>query len=987
MNNWLKVSTRRFGARVRRTALTLGSVALALLAVPVGSAAQQTGSLTGLVTDARTGQPLDAAQVFVVGTEIGSLSGGNGRYLILNVRAGTQQIRTILLGYQTVTQVVTVQVGQPTLADFALESRAIDLDEIIVTGTAGAARRREIGNSIASISAVDLEERVVVNMDDALSAANAGLDIHYSSGTPGDGAQIRIRGVNSISQGNEPLIYVDGVRIYNKTYMMSKSGPFAALTSMGSPSQTSSAINDIAPGDIERIEVIKGAAATTLYGTEGAGGVIQIFTKSGLGMRQDTTIWSLQITQGYAHHPTRWPGGDVEPSAAWFERFGPESEGMWVKQWTEPGYLQTYNLSATGKRSDVGYYVSGHWQRDKGTLPNLGSSEFAVRGNTSFTTSNLVVQFNNALTRRKVDWISGGSEAEGFLLQVIRGPNDYTNDQDERALEDDYDDFQTHWTSGLNVAYVPTTALEMQATVGFDLVDQDMTSVYPFGSWFVPTGERSNRRFQTETRTLDFRTTYRADIGGISTTTSVGFASFQNEIKEVHGLVTRFAGPHESTLTSGAVRNVVENRLRSVNAGFFVQEILGFADKFFLTAGLRVDGNSSFGEDFGLQTYPKVSGSYIISDEDWWPDFFDAMKLRAAYGQSGKAPGFFDASRVWSPVQAKEGAAGVTPGNLGNPELGPERSREIEAGVEASVMDGRLGLDFTYYDQRTLDALIPVQQDPSLGFAGSQLLNVGTLANWGTELSLNVQPVWTRNLQWDLGFTYSRNKSEVKDLGGAPPISLGSRGHLWMREGFPIGAWFGEKVTNPNEFADPVLAVDPDPLFGNKVFLGPSSPTTTWTIHTSLQIGDRLRISSRGAYMGGHRIFSRTAERNTQQHTWPPCFDAQEKVAAGDLSQVTAFDRFNCALRVRKGPVTGDASFFRLRDVTVSYEVPERWIPGVSSLTVTFGATNLFLITDYIGLDPEVYSVGGELRGGFSREEEYVVPPLQRFNLTLRTTF
>ena len=983
--SWSDAYRRIFPAQARRTLLTVCAAVLVLLVLPASSAAQGTGTLTGLVTHATTGRGLGAAQVFVVGTQIGSLARGDGRYLILNVPAGTHQVQVILVGYPTETQEVTVQAGQSAVADFALTPRAIDMDEIIVTGTAGAVGRREVGNSISAINAEDVRGRAIKTMDDVLAASATGLDILYTGGDAGSGATIRIRGVNSITQENEPLIYVDGIRVYSGHYIPPKSGPLPGLTTASTPGQRSSPLNDINPEDVARVEVIKGAAATTLYGTEAAGGVIQIFTKSGAGVQQGVTVWDAKITQGMSRLPSQW-GPNGRPSEAWFNAYGPESEGIFLDQWLDRGYFQEYSLSARGRREELTYFLSGRWLSDEGVLPSdQQSREWTVRANTSFApTPAITIGFNNHLSRRRVDWIANGGEAEGFMLNVLRGSRDYTEDQDELVLELDFDDYQTHWISGIHFGYQPTTALEMRAAVGFDYVEQEHIADTPFGSWFVPRGERGLAGFRTETKTIDFRTTYRADVAGVGTNTSVGFAVFDNLVRHTHGLATTFAGPQEPTLTSGAVRQVVENRLREVNAGFFVQEVLGFADKLYLTAGLRVDGNSAFGNDFGLQTYPKLSASYIISDEDFWPDALEVAKLRVAFGESGKAPGFFDAERVWAPIQTKEGQPGVSPRNLGNAALGPERTRELEAGFEMSAWDGRVGLDFSYYSQRTLDALVPATLDPSLGFQGSQLLNIGTIDNKGIEVALDTEPVRTRDLSWQLSLGLSTNKSEVVDLGGAAPIQIGGR--IWAREGYPLASYFDVQVTNPDEIAEPVYAMDPDPTFGRNVFIGPVFPELNWTISSALRIGDNLQISARGEFKGGQVMFSRTAEANTQRNTWPACYDIQQRMAAGDLSDVTALQRSRCKARPDRGTLTTRADFFRLRSLAVSYDLPESLVPAsLSSLAVHVAATNLFKITDYWGLDPETWNTAGEPQ--LTRNENYLLPPVQRFDFSLRMSF
>jgi TonB-dependent SusC/RagA subfamily outer membrane receptor len=274
-------------------ALTLSVVAV-LAALPgQGLQAQQTGSITGQITNANTGAPIPYAQLSLVGTQMGVLSQGNGRFLILNVPAGNYTVRCEIIGFATQEISVTVAGGDAATANFTLSPEAISLEEVVVTGTAGAARRREVGNSIASVDAARLGEiKPPVNVSDLLQGQVAGLQQFTTEGSPGAGTTIRIRGNNSITQGNTPLIYVDGVRLVQ-----------SLPTDEGSQ-QVTTALNLLNPDDIDRIEVIKGAAATTLYGTEANSGVIQIFTKRG---REGPAVWSFQATGGV----TRLTGNDL----------------------------------------------------------------------------------------------------------------------------------------------------------------------------------------------------------------------------------------------------------------------------------------------------------------------------------------------------------------------------------------------------------------------------------------------------------------------------------------------------------------------------------------------------------------------------------------------------------------------------------------------------------------------------------------------------
>ena len=264
----------------------------------------QAGRITGVVTDAQSGGPVGEVQVYVVGSTLGTLTRSNGRYLILNVPPGSYELRAERIGFQAVTQSIDVPAEGTVTQDFAMSTEALGLDEIVVTGAAGAARRREIGNAIAQINLTDVPERQAA-VSDLLQAAAPGVHVIGGSSEPAQGKQIRLRGNSSVAMSNQPIIYVDGVRIMDDAF------PVVATpgTGLGRPSLiTVTPLDMINPNDIERIEVIKGSAATTLYGTEASAGVIQIFTKRGSA---GAPVWTAEIQQGTGWmQPFGAPGGD-----------------------------------------------------------------------------------------------------------------------------------------------------------------------------------------------------------------------------------------------------------------------------------------------------------------------------------------------------------------------------------------------------------------------------------------------------------------------------------------------------------------------------------------------------------------------------------------------------------------------------------------------------------------------------------------------------
>src|SRR5205814_8826351 len=239
---------------------------------------------------------------------------------------------------------------------------------------------------------------------------------------------------------------------------------------------------------------------------------------------------------------------------------------------------------------------------------------------------------------------------------------------------------------------------------------------------------------------MDFRVT--PELGS---TFSLGGQSITSEDVRTTAYGEGFPGPGLPVVGNGALFVAREARQRVVNAGFFFQNTFKLRDRYFLTGGVRFDGNSAFGRALGLQAYPKVSGSYVISDEPFWPANLGEVKLRGALGWSGRAPGAFDAVRSWTAVTSS-GQSGFEPGSVGDTLIGPERTREAELGLDAALLNNRLTIEATWYHRLTTDALYSVRQISSLGFPQSQTANVGSMSNTGIELSVNGtvlnKPAW-----------------------------------------------------------------------------------------------------------------------------------------------------------------------------------------------------------------------------------------------------
>ena len=988
---WFQNMSGYHGPRSSRWPTLLFGALLGLAAsVALGTSveAQETGQITGVVTD-EAGAAIGEAQVYLPATRLGSLTRQNGRFLILNVPVGTHEVRAERIGLAAGTQEVTVQAGQVAQANFQLSSEALGLDEIVVTGTAGAARRREIGNTVSQINVAELPNRPT-DVATLLTAAAPGVRVSNLGGVLGQGASIRIRGSTSLSQNPHPLVYIDGVRMQSKAFT-NPNEDFRLIEGFSHPGGgwnsggmvEASPLNNIDPNDIERIEIVKGSAATTLYGTEASGGVIQIFTKRGT---PGAPVWSMEVQQGFNKMMKTGP---------------PEFPHVRMGPYIQNGYASAYSGSVRGGLEALQYFVSGRFEYGTGVFPTDSIAKYSVRGNFTFAPADdLQIQLNTSYAFQGQRNAPMGGNAQGINHNTFRGSANYVGSEDPAIVSELFDqDMRTNierFNTGGTITYSPLEDLTNRLAVGYDYSLQESRFIAPFGFSLLPDGRIQNNTWTNRILTLDYVGQYNFDlIEGVRSNFSWGGQVVGEEEIILDGFGEGFPGAAKPTLTSAAEAIAYEFRTKIWNAGFFFQDVFDIQDRYFVTLGLRIDGNSAFGTDFGLQAYPKVSASWVLSDEDFWEDGWGSVKLRAAWGKSGRAPGAFDAVRTWN-SRGLAGEPALLPDQVGNPEVGPEVTAEFEAGFDAEWLDGLFATTFTYYNQSTTDALFDVTQIPSLGFSTPQRRNVGEINNWGTETTIDISPIRSADWGWDLGLSVTTNKSEVISLGGLEQFRLPELTRSWVIEGEPAPVYVETWVENPDEIADPIIV-------RNHVF-GPTEPTLMWSPQTSLRIPGGITFSAMGEFRGGFYHPGAFTTGAVGRGAWAvDCWEwyvtpfaataANGYRAPGpqdshDLKPETpALFRAMCSrststtgFSVRKG------DYFRLRNVSaqipMDFVFPER----VSNSMLTLQLTNSYTWRnkDWGVFDPEMGladTVGPWLGAGV------LTPPTWGFTASLRVQF
>jgi len=960
----------------------------------------QTSQVTGTVTSIQSGQPLGDVQVSIPGTGLGQLTNQDGRFLILNVPLGEHEIVAQLIGYGEQRQTVTVTAGAPLVVDFTLRTRAVQLEGMVVTGTPIAAQRREVGNSISLITAEQIEALPITNVADILRGRTLGLTVTGSTSQPGAGSNLTIRGINSLTGRNDPLIYIDGIRMFEGQYETG-SGNSQGATSLGG----------IDVRDIERIEVIKGAAASTLYGTEAAAGVIQIFTKRGRAgaprwtFNMDQTVTSighvgpesdptgLQINKCDVRGPFWSDSIPLDPSC-------PES-GSWLKT----GHGQRYDLNVRGGVESLTYYLSTGFNTESGNVnaPRGGADQFTLRANFQFNGfEDLQIRFNSSYSRSDIEWIPNGDNWGGLLRNVATLYEDETDNYDAKVFDKTEDQFINHFNFSSNMNWTPMDNFRHRLNVGMDWSNSHYITMEPWGYFLYEPGWRTLDIEDQRILTIDYATSFSSGIPGLNSDfTSV--ASLGGQYTAIERLGNRtdvygFIGPGAKVLENAEdVDNYNEDYDGRKSGGFFFQQQLGWKNRLFVTAGLRADSHSNFGDDlqhtYFLLMYPKLQATYTLSDHSFWPSFWETSRLRAAYGESGEPPRPGESLVYWQASSlADENNLGFIIMNQGNPKIGPERTREYEVGLDGSFLMGKVNYTFTAYKRETYNGLVNISPPPSNGIAEGVYQNIGSWEAKGVETALDLLVYDGMDLQVSVNGRYQWNETVMNQLSNDPSESLNLDYDQSFRVGVPMPASFQSTLLNGDSVG--VL-----PLYSDTTeFQGASYPPHEASAGINVTLWNRLSLDAFFFSQFGHVLYDDLAQeiQGSYGGFWEPCKEINDQVNAwfaeepgSTLDGLTARQIAKCSEEYsgnRDWVNAGD--FLRLGSANISYRLPEEWVAkipgGFDQATIQLQGQNLFLWTKFRGIHPDALI---NTAATVDRSAGYILPPPRRFTLNVRLNF
>ena len=899
----------------------------------------QDGQITGTVRDAVTGQALPGVNVVVQELVIGAATSVDGTYTIEDVAPGQYTLVASFIGFKNYQVSVNVTAGQTVTQNIDLEEDLIGLDEVVVTGQGSGIEKRRLSTTIDVITPKQLEATPNTRLDQILQAQLPNSQVRFSSGQPGTASLIRSRGPVSANLSTTPVIYVDGVRVDNLNT--------ASGLSVDTGGAQSSALPDIPTENIERIEFIKGGAATTLYGSDAANGVIQIFTKKGLPGRNDITF---QSELGFISGTQDFLAYDRTADILF-----------------KDGFSQTYRLSGNGGNRNFTYSFSGSMHDNNGFRLNNSNTRYSLRTTVGATVSEVMnyrgsFGFSSNLYTRDYNANSSfgtfGNLEGGTLgdLDALENDDFDTLMSEQQAIVNAVDilgdtkRFQTSQAIELN----PLKNLTARVTMGLDYrVNVEQETESPAFNLLIgndPTSSditRVDRRFLG--LTLEGTLRHQYETGNFSFVSTLGGQVFRDEDDQVLLAASNIA-QGTSSINNAAEQTATDLEFTVANYGFYAQENIGFMDRYFIEGGFRVDYNSAFGEEIGGVVYPKVGGAYVLSSEPFFENLIPKsvisnLKFRANLGFAGNFPTPFVNDRTVTAATFDNRVA-YTFGQVGDSDLRPEKVRTFEVGGDIGLLNDRVSVELTYYKSITEDALFTKPFPESSGQA-SQLTNIGEVENKGWEINTQFFVLNKRNIDLRINASLNTLDNVVTDNGGSPPFTVGGFTFLgqWVADGQPLGYLQGGLPT-----------FDADGNFVSverNAVLGDPLPDLFGNLSLNLTLWNRLRLFTVADYqMGAQGI----AVDDVLRFFFGVQDDDRFPVAPdGTIPALTQASFFDLA-----GVWVEDTDFLKVRLISLGYTIPEKYYQSklIKSIDVGVRVMNPFNFVKS-SFDPEITGDNG----------------------------
>ncbi|MCH8568528.1 MAG: TonB-dependent receptor [Balneolales bacterium] len=969
-----------------RKILSFTASVLVLCLFSLGSAHAQTGSLSGVVTDATSGEELIGATVLITELGRGAPTNLSGEYRVTDIPVGTYNVRFSYVGFRSQTIEITISAGENTY-NAELRADATGREEVIVTGIASRTSREISEVAVSRVNAADFTQNVSFqDLSQLIGGRVAGVGVQPSGGTVGAGVRFNVRSGAGLGGDGQPIIFVDGIRIDNSQI----AGP-------GRGGQGTGTLADINMDEVETIDILKGPAAAALYGTSGSNGVVLITTKRGqaLGDQGGLSV-NVRHTRGFSEFAR-----ESQTSQFLSERS--------INEVFREGLLEQYSVNASGGSEFIRFYTSFDQRLEEGILPRNYMDRQSFRANfDAFPREDLTLGVSAGYTLNEIALPDNDNNVIGYLGNVIlaQGGDDgtfgFTAEEAINAIEDV--SRQQRFLGSVSLQYRPIEGLELNASVGYDGGNLRRDETIPPGFFVTGPGTAGQRYIFTrinEQYTFDLNARYSYEIvDGLTASSVLGTQMFDRTLRTNFTQKRGFSTPLISNIGAGEdFINGNEGFLNNREAGIFFEQNFNFNNQYMLSIGGRQDFASSIGDEAPNIFYPKASFAVRVDNIVDLPAEIDFLKFRVAYGETGQLPEFNDgASRLWAATNSAYGTGGII-NFVGNPDIKPERVRELELGVEFDFLN-RFGLDLTYYRQWAEDSIIDFRQAPSTGVINLVPFNVGGVEGQGLETTLSINAYESRDFSLDFDIAYSFQESEVTDLGGAQPLFDGFSVQV-LREGTARSAFFLPRVNGALLDENGLYAgvdVDEDPSE-----IGSPFPRHTGSFAMNFRAFRNLNVYALVDWAADLYVYNNTREfaiifRNDREFEelrellglGSPFVDGIEPLTPGTEEYNDAADRYARLQTAFPANQVERADWLKLRELSVSYNFTEmlrRTDVGnyINSLRLSAGGRNLLTSTMYSGLDPEVNFDGARslIRG----QDFLTMPPSRQFFFTVSLGF
>ncbi|HLV26927.1 MAG TPA: SusC/RagA family TonB-linked outer membrane protein [Gemmatimonadales bacterium] len=1006
-------------------------IAAALMLFLPQVAHSQDRSITGRVTIQGTTLGLEGASVVVPSSPgVGTVTGNDGRFT-LRLPAGDVAVTVRALGYKQ--QQVTVSASQATL-DVALERDALQLEGLVITGQATSISRQNLATSVAVVNAEDLTRAPSASLEGALQGKIPGASINLNSGAPGGGGQIQIRGVTSILGSGEPLFVVDGVIISNAAIQ----GGMRTITSSGSnQDDPANRLADIDPSLIESIEVLKGAAASAIYGSKATNGVIVIKTKRGEAGRPR---YALSQSFGMSNASKLLGSRRFETADKLVDAFvGPLAPGATPEEIAahnaaaavyRDNYESPYfdyqdalfgrtapmfetNFSVTGGSEATKYFLAASHKEEDGIMRNTGAMRQNVRlnldqivsdkitanvstafirsgndrgitgnNNTSSVSPLYLFAYSPAVMNLDTQDAAGNYPENPFVGGGPRSSNPFQTMAHVRNHSDVY-----RWIGSGRLDVTAFTAAEhdviLSAQGGLDWFQQADDIYSPNFLQYEPANGRLGTAQEQTTRSRQINASlnavwkYTPSPGGflsfISSATTSGGLQLEERDFNRYGVLAENLIPGMDNIDQGRTAPF-QNRSAIRDQAFYGQEeLLAFDNRLFVTVGARAERSSVNGDREKLYVYPKASGSFRFPEV---AKGVDELKVRAAIGRSGNQPRYGDRDLVLTASTQIGGQNSLRAANtLGNPDIRPETMTEQEYGIDASFLRSRLALEVTYFNRTVTDLLLTAPLPNSSGLT-QQIINGGELSSKGYEIAVSATPISNDWLDWRSNTSFYKVKQKIEELPvptfRSPSTGFGSAyGDAYLTEGYSTTAIWGNK-----RFEDGTVRLSP---------IGDATPDFTMQFANNFLVNAFTFNVLVDWTNGGVRSNLTQNLFDEGKNSW----DFDHAAPNGDPRPLGQYRYEEWRNGQNAGMYLQDAGFVKLREISVSYDVPQsltsRLGGSISNLRLSLAGRNLHTWTDYWGMDPEASNFGSNNVARIVDLGQY--PPSRSFHFNISMGF